>query len=144
MSKTKIVETFTGQSVSDFGTKLRNCAKLEFRKSGIGQFCAKWLLRMIAQIVVFFFAQNWCVHRNCNWICPDTDVDVETILKYVGTPFKLKSEIKNMEGYSSKELRDHFYITYTLFNGICLTKKVIHNLIAQQLVNLSHPIILQM
>ena len=32
MSKTKIVETFTGQSVSDFGTKLRNCAKLEFRK----------------------------------------------------------------------------------------------------------------
>ena len=35
-------------------TKLRNCAKLEFRKSGIGQFCAKWLLQMIAQIVVFF------------------------------------------------------------------------------------------
>ena len=33
---------------------LRNCTKLEFRKSGIGQFCAKWLLRMIAQIVVFF------------------------------------------------------------------------------------------
>jgi len=44
---------------------LRNCGiaqnsscriaqnKLEFRKSGIGQFCAKWLLRMIAQIVVF-------------------------------------------------------------------------------------------
>jgi len=29
-------------------------AKLEFRKSGIGQFCAKSLLRMIAQIVVFF------------------------------------------------------------------------------------------
>ena len=28
MSKTKIVETFTGQSVSDFGTKLRNCAKV--------------------------------------------------------------------------------------------------------------------
>ena len=41
MSKIKIVETFTGQSVSDFGTKLRNCAKLEFRKSGIGQFCTK-------------------------------------------------------------------------------------------------------
>ena len=121
----------------------------------------------------FFFAQNWCarierkilrfvpqklrksfangnpiskktVLQLCNWICPDTDVDVETILKYVGTPFKLKSEIKNMEGYSSKELRDHFYITYTLFNGICLTKKVIYNFIAQQLVNLSHPIILQM
>ena len=36
--------------------KLRNCAKLEFRKSGIGQFCAKWLLRMIAQIV--FFSQK--------------------------------------------------------------------------------------
>ena len=53
MSKTKIVETFTEQSVSDFGTELRNCARLEFRKSGIGQFCAKWLLRMIAQIVVF-------------------------------------------------------------------------------------------
>ena len=34
-------------------TKLRNCAKLELRKSGIGQFCAKWLLRMIAQIVFF-------------------------------------------------------------------------------------------
>ena len=33
MSKTKIVETFTGQSVSDFGTKLQNCAKLEFRKT---------------------------------------------------------------------------------------------------------------
>ena len=62
MSKTKIVETFTKQSVSDFGTKLRNCAKLEFRKSGIGQFCAKWLLRMIAQIVVFF-AQNWCAKK---------------------------------------------------------------------------------
>ena len=54
-------------------TKLRNCAKLEFRKSGTGQFCAKWLLRMIAQIVVFF-AQNWCAkkekfcvsfHKNC-------------------------------------------------------------------------------
>ncbi|XP_023326507.1 uncharacterized protein LOC111699944 [Eurytemora carolleeae] len=61
----------------------------------------------------------------CSDTLPDnnTDVDVETILKYVGTPFKLKSEIKNMEGYSSKELRDHFYITYTLFNGICLTKK---------------------
>ena len=42
---------------------LRNCAKLEFRKSGIGQFCAKWLLRMIAQIVVFFFAQNWCAKK---------------------------------------------------------------------------------
>ena len=30
-----------------------NCAKLESRKSGIGQFCAKWLLRIIAQIAVF-------------------------------------------------------------------------------------------
>ena len=30
-----------------------NCAKLEFRKSGIAQFCAKWLLRITAQIVVF-------------------------------------------------------------------------------------------
>ena len=38
-------------------TKLWNCAKLEFCKSGIGQFCAKWLLRMIAQIVVFFRAK---------------------------------------------------------------------------------------
>ena len=53
MSQIKIVETFTGQSVSDFGTKLRNCAKLEFRKSGIGQFCTKGHLRMIAQIVFF-------------------------------------------------------------------------------------------
>ena len=34
-------------------TKLRNCAKLELQKSGIGQFCAKCLLRMIAQIAVF-------------------------------------------------------------------------------------------
>ena len=33
--------------------ELRNCAKLELRKSGIGKFCAKWLLRMIAQIAVF-------------------------------------------------------------------------------------------
>ena len=35
---------------------LRNCG-IEFRKSGIGQFCSKWLLRMIAQIVVFFRAK---------------------------------------------------------------------------------------
>ena len=53
MSKTKIVETFTRQSVSDFGTKLRNCAKLEFRKNGKWKFCAKLLLRMIAHIGVF-------------------------------------------------------------------------------------------
>ena len=32
---------------------LRNWAKLEFRKRGIGQFWAKWLLWMIGQIVVF-------------------------------------------------------------------------------------------
>ena len=64
MSKTKIVETFTEQSVSDFGTKLRNCAKLEIRKSGIGQFCAKCLLRMIAQIVVFFRAKMMRKERN--------------------------------------------------------------------------------
>ena len=37
-----------------FRILVRNCAKLEFRKSGIVQFCAKWHLRMIAQIVVFF------------------------------------------------------------------------------------------
>ena len=36
-----------------FRILVRNCAKLEFRKSGIGQFCTKWLLRMIAQIIVF-------------------------------------------------------------------------------------------
>ena len=42
---------------------MQNCAKLEFCKSGIGQFCAKWLLRMIAQIIVFFFAQNWCAKK---------------------------------------------------------------------------------
>ena len=45
-----------------FRILVRNCAKLEFRKSGIGQFCAKWLLRMISQIVVFF-AQNWCAKK---------------------------------------------------------------------------------
>ena len=53
--------------------ELRNYAKLELGKSGIGQFCAKWLLQMIAQIAVFI-AQNWCAtkdkfcvsfHKNC-------------------------------------------------------------------------------
>ena len=62
MSKTKIVETFPGQSVSDFGTKLRNCAKLEFRKKRN---------RAILREMTFandcanccFFVQNWCAKK---------------------------------------------------------------------------------
>ena len=66
--------------------ELRNYAKLELGKSGIGQFCAKWLLQMIVQIAVFF-AQNWCAtkekfcvsfHKNCAKV-----LRMETLLQRV-------------------------------------------------------------
>ena len=58
--------------------KLRNCAKLAFRKSGIGQFCAKWLANDCANCC-FFFAKtdaqrkkNFAfrsakIHKFCEW-----------------------------------------------------------------------------
>ena len=113
MSKTKIVETYTGQSVSDFGTKLWNCAKLEFRKSGIGQFCAKWLLRMIGANCCFF-AQNWCAkkekfcvsfRKNCakvlqmetlgerNIECPPSKKNWYTTLGIIPVPLALYTSI---------------------------------------------------
>ena len=63
MSKTKIVETFTGQSVLDLGTKLRNCAKLEFRKSGIRQFFAKMTFANDCANCCFFRAKLMCKER---------------------------------------------------------------------------------
>ena len=82
-------------------TKFRNCA--EFRKSGIGQFCAKWLLRMIAQIVVFSrktdaqrknnfaFRSAKIAQKFCEW---------KPYLKYMTIP----SWVNLLQFYSCKEL----------------------------------------
>ena len=44
------------------------CAKLKFRKSGIGQFCAKWLLRMIEQRKKnFAFRSAKIAQKFCEW-----------------------------------------------------------------------------
>ena len=82
-------------------TKLRNCAKLEFRKSGIGQFCAKLLLQMIAKIVVFSHKTD--AQRNKNFAFRSAKVlrmETLSVLLYIIKTFymsqiNLKSVLQN-------------------------------------------------
>ena len=53
-------------------------------------------------------------------------MDVETVIAAVGTPFKQLSNNNSLEKYTTAELKDLFHLTFTLFNGICLTKKVLY------------------
>ena len=86
---------------------LRNCGFPQNSCCGIAQnlsftkteFCAKWLMQMIAQIV-FFVAKNWCAkkekfcisfHENCAKVLP-----METLLQNHRSP-KKRHRVQNLQ-----------------------------------------------
>ena len=76
---------------------LRNCGIAQnssFRKSGIGQFCAKWLSRMIAQIVVF--SRKTDAQRKINFAFRSVKI-AQKFCEWKGFSFHFQTYLNNWE-----------------------------------------------